>query len=214
MPYEYKFFIILVNKFRLFYSFFCFICNYFTLIIFFYFTTSSSYNLPQKSTKMKFKIFNNSQRSNQLTDHQIKINELNQDNLSLSEVVKKSSARLCELEDQTYNSNKQLAEKIEEVEMAEERLSLLKAEINNLKASNECSVSIIKDLENRVSLFEAEKHNLNEIIDRLVSDLSKEKSDHLATKDKLQETTKSFNELNKKFLQQKVSLLIWLRIHK
>ena len=118
MPYEYKFFIILVNKFRLFYSFFCFICNYFTLIIFFYFTTSSSYNLPQKSTKMKFKIFNNSQRSNQLTDHQIKINELNQDNLSLSEVVKKSSARLCELEDQTYNSNKQLAEKIEEVEMA------------------------------------------------------------------------------------------------
>ncbi len=163
---------------------------------------------------MKFKIFNNNQRSNQLTDQQIRINELNQDNLNLSEVVKKSSARLCELEDQIYNSNKQLAEKIEEVEMAEERLSLLKAEINNLKASNECSVSIIKDLENRVSLFEAEKHNLNEIIDRLVSDLSKEKSDHLATKDKLQETTKSFNELNNKFLQQKVSLLIWLRIHK
>ena len=66
-------------------------------------------------------------------DQDKKINQLNHDNSILGEVVKNSSIRLSQLEEQSKNSEKLLAEKNEKAKLLEERIDFLNGEMSKLK---------------------------------------------------------------------------------
>ena len=140
-----------------------------------------------------------------VTDQQRKINELNANNLNLSEHVIKSSTRISELEEKAKSSERQLAEKREQAELIEEKLKLLDGENFRLKRANEYVLGTLEDLERKVGSLEDEKQELSERICSIKATLNSEMYEHQMTKDKLRQTITPINELNKKLMQQKVN---------